>query len=247
MQLINMDLDRRVALYRTLRNLSPQAWESFHQKINLSLLFHDYAMDGVALTECDMSRALSNAPPRHHCDGEMLEGIRNTLEGIHLARQFAEERGAPGLEEIKRFHAILLPVDSQQAGRYRKTEGPMMPYCHEITRTPSISYRLRKLVDAIPEMLAQLHPIMAAALIHHEFMSIWPFDHRSATAGRLLLNGCLMRGGYPPAIIHATDRQTYYAALCDRPEAMIPVVVEALELTLQGADAFFSRRAERVA
>lgn len=248
MQLTTTDLDRRVAHYRFYRHMSPEAWVVFNKKIDLSLLFHDYAMDGLALSESEINRALRYEPARHHCDAELLDGIRCVMAGVSFIRCFSREKGAPlTLEDVKQFHAVLTPDESQCGGRYRKTEGPMVPYLHEITRTPSISYRLRKLVETMRTVYGEMHPVRAAALIHHEFMSIWPFDQRSATAGRLLLNHVLLSNNYPPAIIHAIDRQAYYQALCSRPEAMIPVIVEAVDTTLQCAENFFNRVEERVA
>ena len=185
----------------------------------------------------EVDRALSGAAARHHCDGVLLRNICFKHAGIQFTRRFAMEKEGPlELEDLKAFHTALALVTDPTAGRYRKCEGPMLPYVHSITRPPSISYRLRKLVEYMREAEISVHPIRAAALIHHEFMSIWPFDHRSGTAGRLLLNFWLLRANYPPAIIHAKDRHAYFSALSGGAEAMVPVVIDAMGMILDGAE-----------
>lgn len=239
MQLTILDIDRRAAAWRFYRHAAPEAWDRFCEKVNLSWLHHDYAMDGLALTPEEITRALRGDCPRHQCDAELMAAIRQTLEAIEWTQLHASSPKELSLEDVKLFHAALCEPESPTAGRYRKHEGPMVPYLHTITRTPSISYRLRKLVEAMATTYTRMHPIKAAALIHHEFMCIWPFDMRSGTAGRLLLNHWLLSHGYPPAIIHAFHRQDYYTALGEQPEAMIPLVIEALDSILQCAEARF--------
>ncbi len=239
MQLMFMDIDRRVACYQLHRHSSPERWRLFLEKVELSWLYHDYAMDGTALTPQEVQRALTGAPARHHCDGLMLAQVRRTHSAIHHVLHNTHATEGFSLEGVKNFHALLVEPGCPSAGRYRKVEGPMVPYLHSITRTPSISYRLRKLVESMETTYRDMHPIRAAAELHHEFMGIWPFDMRSGTAGRLLLGSWLLAAGYPPAIIHAIDRQRYYSALSKGPEAMVPLVAEAIKTTLRGAEGFF--------
>jgi Fic family protein len=72
-------------------------------------------------------------------------------------------------------------------------------------------------------------------------MRCFPFDEKTGMVGRLLMNAVLIRGGYPPAIIHQMDRQTYFAALDGRREELIPVIVDAIRATIECA-ADFSRQ-----
>lgn len=247
MQLTYIDLDRRVAQYRSQRWVAPRNWDALQKRLALSWLYHDHALEGIALQPEDIHRALHNQPARHHCDGLLLKKIRQNMAGFESTTKALRDGLVLDLEGVKQFHVFLCKEGAAPAGRYRKHEGPIAPYTHELTHPPSISYRLRKLVDNLENLYPTMHPVRAAALLHHEFMAIWPFDGRSATAGRLLLNFWLMSAGYPPAIIHGMDRQSYYNALEGEPEAMIPVIVNALEGTLRCAESFFSQRESRIA
>ena len=51
----------------------------------------------------------------------------------------------------------------------------------------------------------------------------------SGKVGRLLMNYFLIRAGYLPAVIHSSDRQAYYEALKQGPEALRVIIVEAME------------------
>ena len=49
---------------------------------------------------------------------------------------------------------------------------------------------------------------------------------------RLFMNLMLLRGGYPPAIIHSTERQRYYDALKGSSATMHAIVQDAMENSL---------------
>ncbi len=243
MRLTYMQLDLRVARYQRTCSLDPSTFVNFQERVALSWLFHDFAMDGVALLPEDVERALSFAEPRHHCDGERLSTIRRKLDAIRWVQGFAEEHEGPlDLEDLKRFHAAVCRPDDPAAGRYRKNEGPMLPYVHSTSKQASISYRLRRLVESMETEFEPMHPVRAASLIHHEFMATWPFDMRTGTAGRLLLNFILLRGGLPPAVIHARNRHAYFSALGGHPEGMVSVVREAIDMTLDCAESLLQVR-----
>jgi len=57
----------------------------------------------------------------------------------------------------------------------------------------------------------------------------------------LLMNLILIHEGYPPAIIHATDRQRYYDALKSSPDAVSGIVQEALENAVESTLRYFQR------
>jgi hypothetical protein len=46
------------------------------------------------------------------------------------------------------------------------------------------------------------------------------------------MNLMLLRNGYPPAIVHSTERQRYYEALKGTPNTMMQIVQEAIENNL---------------
>jgi len=58
--------------------------------------------------------------------------------------------------------------------------------------------------------------------VHYDLVRVFPFPNDSGKVSRLLMNALLMRAGYPPAIIHSTERQRYYEAL----KGQLPIVLQ---------------------
>src|SRR5690606_704264 len=64
-----------------------------------------------------------------------------------------------------------------------------------------------------PEPKKLRNPVRVAARAHYELLRVFPFPNDSGKVARLLMNLILLKSGYPPAIIHAAERQRYYEAL----------------------------------
>ena len=58
-----------------------------------------------------------------------------------------------------------------------------------------------------------IHPLIIAALFHHEFVAIHPFDDGNGRLARILMNFILIKKGYPPIVIKQEDRDNYYGVL----------------------------------
>ena len=88
-----------------------------------------------------------------------------------------------------------------------------------------------------------MHRVEIAALFHHRFTAIHPFDDGNGRMSRLLMNLMLMQDGYPPAVIRLSERDQYLAALrrADREEHddflsfIAEHVVSSLELFVRAA------------
>lgn len=72
---------------------------------------------------------------------------------------------------------------------------------------------MRELIDWYQDEKESLHPIKLAALFHHKFVLIHPFDDGNGRISRLLMNYILMRHGYPPVVIKSAQKDKYLNAL----------------------------------
>jgi hypothetical protein len=59
------------------------------------------------------------------------------------------------------------------------------------------------------------------------------------------MNLLLLRAGYPPAVIHATERQRYYEALKSNPNGVATLVHEALVGSVESSVRHFESLAAR--
>lgn len=89
----------------------------------------------------------------------------------------------------------------------------------------------------------EIHPIILAAIFHHRFSEIHPFDDGNGRIARLLMNLILMQNNFPPAIIKIKDRNKYYLTLSQadagdsKPfiEYVSEALINSMEIYLKGA------------
>ena len=99
--------------------------------------------------------------------------------------------------------------------------------------------KMRELMEWYAEVNANpgIHPVVVAALFHHKFVEIHPFDDGNGRLSRILMNLILMKSSYPPAIIKMDDRQNYYALLSQADVndswPFVEYIAERLESSLQ--------------
>lgn len=217
--------------------LTGPARDAFLDRLVLSWLYHDHALEGIVLTQRDIGRALSGQPVRTYCDGLVQKSLTRLRE---LALSFFEETTPQPItmDLVKDLHTKLCDPGDDCAGRYRKRDSSPGIYNLDVVPAGSISYYFRKFIEMYETELVHCHPVRAAAIAHWEFMKVFPFDEKSGVVGRLLMNYMLISNGYPPAIIHAMDRHHYFAALDGHRTDLIPVVVDALRSTLEAARQF---------
>jgi Fic family protein len=242
MNLTYLEIDKQRADYELIRS---QRRNDFEERLALSWVFHDHALEGVVLTQEDLNRAVNEMPVRNYCDGRTHASLRRLL----CLTRFLHESAAAGedvsLAWLKEVHAKLCDPCDESAGRYRKRDSSPGVYNLNVSSAATISYHLRKFLDLYENELKDFHPIRTAAFAHWEFMKVFPFDERTGVVGRLMMNFILIRNGYPPAIIHAMDRHHYFAALDGHRSDLVPVLTEAIMATLSAAECYQrqSRRA----
>jgi len=80
-----------------------------------------------------------------------------------------------------------------------------------------------------------MHPVRIASKVHYQLLHIYPFPRHSGKVARRVMNLILMRAGYPPVVIHATERQRYYEALRSGEDATAILVNQALGAAIETA------------
>ena len=88
-----------------------------------------------------------------------------------------------------------------------------------------------------------MHPVKWVAKFHYQFMRIFPFIETTGKIGRTMMNMVLIRQGYLPAVIHATERQHYYEAIRQSEEDMGTLIAEAAMSSLDAAEKFLRHSA----
>ncbi len=216
-----------------LRPINPEQEQRILQKFRLDWNYHSNAIEGNSLTLGETRAFLlegltaKGKPFKDHLD------IRGHNELIHFLEGFVQRKEILSEAAIREMHKILLveqyDVEAQtpdgqttrklvKLGEY-KTE----PNAVRSSTGEWIRYALPE--DTAPKMAEMVawyrqqaesraeHPLLVAALFHHRFTNIHPFDDGNGRMARALMNLILMREGYPPVVIKDKQRQEYVAAL----------------------------------
>lgn len=235
MSLAYLEIDQARSDYT---DLAADVRREFDARLLQSWLYHDHMLEGVVLTQADITRALDGRPCRNYCDRVIHKSLRRMMGRIEQMDDDARGGVDVSADWIKDLHRDLCDEDDPAAACYRTRNTSPGVYHLDVVAGKEIAAEFDTFLNRWQTEFRTLHPIRAAALAHHEFMRVFPFDGRTGVVGRLMMNYILTRNFYPPAIIHASDRHYYFAALNGHPSDMVPVLVEAMKGTIEAARAF---------
>jgi Fic family protein len=165
----------------------------------------------------------------------VCEEIRRHRQAIAYVRELGERKRVPiNVDVVKKLYVILHPEEGDvKTVKYRKDIPQHRLYFHEYAPPDKIAYRVRQAIDWLngPEPKKIKNPVRIAARVHFDLVRTFPFPNDSGKVARLLMNILLLRAGYPPAIIHSTERQRYYEAL----KGQLPVIVQLVNESIMNA------------
>lgn len=217
----------------------------FWEKLDVSWVYHENALEGVVITPEEMNLALT-LPPTVQEVGKaaFLADIRRQKDALDVTKDEAQSaRGKVSLNLVKKLFETLTGGDEGKGTMDFRKDMPLhRTYFHDIHQPLKIVPELTKLIEYVNATeFHQLHPLQQAAVFHHRFMGIFPFTDLSGKVGRMVMNIMIMRAGYLPAVIHAIDRQRYYESLKQQPRVLQGLVTEAIEHATDHGFRFFSQ------
>ena len=180
----------------------------------IGLTWSSNALEGSSLTESETKVLLE--------DGLTVGGkpIRDYYEATGHAKAYDAMYGlldaSSALKEhdIRELHRLFYSqADEVNAGRYRTQQAFISGSQHPLPRPGQVPGMMAEFVGWMAESEAALHPVVFAAQAHKRFIFIHPFIDGNGRVSRLLMNLCLLRHGYTPAIIPPILRANYIAAL----------------------------------
>ncbi len=221
--------------------------DEYYDRLRMSWIYHDAALEGVIYTPTELQHALLGDRAEDAALAPVFDEIQQYKSAINLIRELNDKRKATiDLELIKRIYTTLAPdeAEGKAAIKYRKDMPLHRLYFHDIAAPDKIGYRMRLLVQWInaPETKRSVHPVRLASRAHAELLHIYPFPKYSGKVARLVMNLILLRNGYPPVVIHATERQRYYEALKQSQNAVAALVHESILSSVESGVRFFEER-----
>jgi Fic family protein len=234
------DLDDRMdELQQLLRDL-PDEQADFDERCKIAYIYHDCALEGMVLTYHELRAAVDRKIASDTSLIPTYQEIKNHSDALQVMQEHCrEETGKKArvrnpkvtVQLMHDLHVLLSRgLPRRLPGALRKDMPLHRTYFHDIYEPQTIEAGMQEVCDSVdhPDFRAQ-HAINQACLFHFHFMKVFPFSDASGKVGRLIMNYFLMRSGYLPAVIHASDRQAYYEALKVGPEALRLIVLDAMD------------------
>jgi Fic family protein len=208
------DLLRRLEANQTrlsaLRPLQPPLLAQLRAYFRVGLTWTSNALEGSSLTESETKVLLE--------DGLTVGGkpIREYYEATGHARAFdammnrLSDPAALSEATLRELHRLFYAqIDESQAGRYR-TQPVLITGSKHATPAPSkVPAQMTALAAWLQAGESTARPVRFAAQAHKRFVFIHPFIDGNGRVARLLMNLCLLRAGYPPAVIPPILRGEY--------------------------------------
>lgn len=245
MRTVYFELDDKIRELKKKSQLDKDLSRQFLEKLEVSWIFHENALDGSILDVYDLKAALENITSD---DGvliptyQRIRNYKNSIDKVMKTATYASRM--PSLTFIKSLHVVLCyGIVDQQGGIYRKNIPIHRTYFHEIIPPNRISYQMNKLVRSFrTKEFKQNHPISQASQAHCRLMNIFPFDEETGKVARLIMNYFILRAGYLPVIIPDVERQRYYDSLKSSEQSVHDLIVECMEQMLEISIRFFDEK-----
>lgn len=234
--------DKAENVRQSMINASKEQITTFWNQLDQSTIYHDWALEGqvVSLEELDAAldvRAVTDVSciPQNTI-------IRKHKQALETSREIATRKNLVFSADLfDEFHTFFAgDMERSRNGLYRKDIPLHRAYFHGICDPAKIEGNMQKLIDWMnnPEDVVSLHPVEWVTRFHFRFMHIFPYVESSGKIARTMSNMILMRYGYLPAVIHATERQRYYEVIRQSQGNLEELIIESALSSLEAAYKF---------
>jgi Fic family protein len=175
--------------------------------------YNSNAIEGNTLSISETKVVLEGMTVGGKTIREHLEVI-NHRDAIDFLKEIVQKNEQLNEWTIKSIHRLVLKgLQDENAGVYRKENVLIGGASHRPPDHVIVPELMERFVETVENEWSTCHPVERAAKVHAEFVKIHPFVDGNGRTSRLLMNYELMKFGFPPAVIKATDRAKYYDAL----------------------------------
>jgi len=215
MNLLDGRLHERIVSKKQLldshRPLSVGKVRKLREALEVEYTYHSNAIEGNRLTFRETQLVIR--------EGVTIGGksVRDHLEARNHPRaiSYVESLKDRDLAEndVLELHGIVFSGILESAGSFRKSQ----VFIEGSDYVPPPAFEVPVLIKELLEWLRrnreELRPVEVAAVFHHRFVSVHPFDDGNGRVVRLLMNLLLIKQGYPFTVVRNYDRRRYYDTL----------------------------------
>jgi Fic family protein len=237
------ELDGKMDAVRTTMATFPaRITNDYRDKLDLSWIFHDHALEGVVLSYSELKAAIDTRIISDVSLIPMYEEVKHHKAAVDFIREAAASKKPPevDLELVRKLYGIVTPEAVAKGCPFRKENPLHRLYYHEIAPPEKIAPKMKKIDEWLDsDDFKTLHPIQQAARLQLKLLQAYPWTKNSGKVARLVANYILIRSGYLPAVIHSIERQRYYEVLRHENDGLLSLMVESLENSIETTARFF--------
>ena len=221
------------------RPLKASILKKLREQFTVEMTYHSNAIEGNRLTLKETLLVLREGVTIKGKNLQEHLEAKNHEEAMKFLFEVVDSKKRLTLSHhlIRQLHQLVVKdTEASIAGTYRNTDVQILGSKHRPPPGYQVQVQMTKFFEWMNESKSNYHPIEFAAIAHHRFVAIHPFEDGNGRTGRLLMNLLLMKSGYPIAVIQKNDRAKYYNALDDADAgdllAIVRIVSQAVERTL---------------
>ena len=180
------------------------------------------SIEGNPFSVVQVDAILSNKPllTRHEYAEIEVKNYKKALDYI-----FSYELSDISVDSILEIHRLLTDglLDSSRSGKWRKNpvyiENQEGKTVYSAASSKEVPERIKDLIFWLNSNALSIHPVIVAAILHHELVSIHPFADGNGRTARATTSLFLktakydFRGSLVLDSFYATDKNAYYWAL----------------------------------
>jgi len=221
------------------RPIKASILKKLREQFSVEMTYHSNAIEGNRLTLKETLLVLREGITIKGKNLQEHLEAKNHEEAMNFLFEVLDSKKRLTLSHhlIRQLHQLVVKdTESKIAGSYRNTDVQILGSKHRPPPGYQVQKQMTKFFNWMAESKIHYHPVEFAALAHHRFVAIHPFEDGNGRTGRLLMNLLLMRNNYPIGIIQKNDRTKYYNALDEADAgdtlAIVRIVAQAVERTL---------------
>lgn len=209
-------LEERLKQLNKLRPISSTLLQKLKERFEIEMTYNSNALEGNTLTLKETYWVIQQGIT---VKGKSLKDhleARNHKEALDYLYEMIGQDSNQTISEnlIKSLHALVIQdIDKNIAGQYRNVDVFITGTEHTPPSAIDVPFKMRELIEWGRKNHRKMNVVEFAAIFHHKFVHIHPFQDGNGRTGRLLMNIFLMQYGFPLTIIQKNDRQKYYRVL----------------------------------
>ena len=209
-------LEEKLKKLNELRPISSTMLLKLKERFEIEMTYNSNAIEGNTLTlketywVIQQGITVKGKPLKDHLEA------KNHQEALNYLYELIERGSTHTISErmIRELHTLVIQeINKEIAGNYRDIDVFITGTKHVPPSALEVPSQMRALIAWAKTNYSKLDVVEFAAMFHHKFVHIHPFQDGNGRVGRLLMNIFLMQYGFPLTIIQKNDRQKYYRVL----------------------------------